>query len=82
MFETVGYVAMTFTVTSFLPQTIKCWYTRKTRDVSVFTWSLNGIGAAFWTWYAVTQGSVPLLITNIIVLVGAGSIVVAKGRYG
>lgn len=78
----IGYIAMCCTVVAFVPQTLRCWRTRQTRDVALFTWLLTGAGALFWALYSYHVHSLPILITNVIVISGCASIVIAKLRYG
>lgn len=80
--ELVGYAATLCTASSVVPQVIKCLTTKQTKDVSLGTWLLVVCGSICWTIYGISKGSIPLILTNTLVGVGAGIILTAKARYG
>ncbi len=78
MIDFVGYLAGFLTVIGFLPQAIKSWETRKTEDLSLSTGILLSCGAITWTIYGVLLSSMPMMITNVVVLICILSILVIK----
>ena len=62
----VGYLAGTLTTISFIPQVIKAWKMRETRDISLAMLVLFGIGILLWTLYGIWTGSLPIIAANVI----------------
>ena len=65
----VGYIAGTLTTISFVPQVIKAWKMRETRDISLAMLVLFGIGILLWTLYGIWTGSLPIIAANLITFV-------------
>ena len=78
----VGYAAGALTTVAFLPQALKVWKTRTTRDVSMAMFVIFCAGVICWLTYGLMLGAVPIIIANIITLIIAASILVAKVRFG
>lgn len=62
----VGYVAGALTTLSFVPQVVKAWKMRETRDLSLAMLVLFAVGVILWTLYGFWVGSVPIIVANII----------------
>lgn len=62
----VGYVAGALTTLSFVPQVVKAWKMRETRDLSLAMLVLFAVGVILWTLYGIWVGSVPIIAANII----------------
>ncbi len=62
----VGYVAGALTTISFVPQVVKAWKMRETRDLSLAMLVLFAVGVILWTLYGFWVGSVPIIVANII----------------
>jgi MtN3 and saliva related transmembrane protein len=62
----VGYVAGTLTTISFVPQVIKAWKMRETRDLSLAMLIFFSIGVLLWTLYGLWSGSLPIIAANVI----------------
>ncbi len=80
--EFVGYIAGLFTLVGYLPQTIKTIRTRKTRDLSLYTFLIIGLSAICWTIYGVGKATPAIWITNGVVSVCSLIIICIKLRYG
>ena len=78
MIDLIGYLAGFLTIVGFLPQIVKSWRTRKTGDLSLSTGILLALGSITWTVYGVLLFSMPMMVTNIIVLICILSILVVK----
>jgi len=78
----LGYVAGAITVASFLPQVIRAWRSRQTRDLSLASLALLITAGALWVVYGALSRDWPVVITNsgmvTLLLVLAG----AKARFG
>lgn len=78
----IGLAAGTCTTIAFLPQALKCWRTRSTRDISLSMFLVLVAGVALWLAYGLMLGDVPLVAANGVTLLLAGSILVLKLRHG
>jgi MtN3 and saliva related transmembrane protein len=78
----VGLAAALFTTTAFLPQVIRAWRTRSTRDLSYGTFVTYAIGLAMWLIYGVMIRDVPLMLSNGTTFLLALTILGLKLRHG
>jgi MtN3 and saliva related transmembrane protein len=78
----IRLTAATCTTGSFLPQVIKAWRTRSTRDVSVWMFALLVSGNSLWLLYRALISDLPLVVANLITLGLVATILVLKLRYG
>jgi MtN3 and saliva related transmembrane protein len=80
--ELIGFIAGIFVAISVLPQVIKSWRTKSTRDVSIL-WSLiNLVGQALWIFYGVRIQSYSLVIMSSLTLILNVSMIILKVRFG
>jgi MtN3 and saliva related transmembrane protein len=77
----LGYFAGSLTVISFLPQVIRTWRTRQTRDLSLGMFALLVTASSLWILYGAIIGSWPVIATNIGMVALNGALVTAKVRY-
>ncbi|MEY2972807.1 MAG: SemiSWEET transporter [Gammaproteobacteria bacterium] len=80
--ELIGFAAASLTTFSFLPQAIKIYNTRSTKDISLLTFLTTTCGIALWLTYGILINSYPLIASNIISFSLAASILSFKIRYG
>jgi MtN3 and saliva related transmembrane protein len=78
----IGLLAAACTTGSFLPQVIRAWRTRSTRDVSALMVVLLVTGNALWLLYGALIGDLPLVVANLITITLVAIILVLKLRYG
>ena len=78
----IGLTAATCTTVSFLPQVIKAWRTRSTRDVSTGMFALLVTGNSLWLLYGALISDLPLVVTNLITLGLVVTILALKLQYG
>jgi|TARA_B110000902_G_C13835186_1_gene409200 MtN3 and saliva related transmembrane protein len=64
--EIVGLIAAAFTTSSFLPQVIKIWKTKQTKDISTTMYIAMLIGTGFWLYYGLIIGSLAIIAANIV----------------
>jgi MtN3 and saliva related transmembrane protein len=81
MVSELGYVAGIVTVASFLPQVVRAWRTRQTRDLSLASLALLITAGTMWIAYGALSRDWPVVATNtgmvgLLVLLAA-----AKVRY-
>jgi len=77
----LGYVAGTITVLSFLPQVLRAWRTRQTRDLSMGMFALLVTAGSLWMVYGAMNRDWPVVATNAGMVALNGALVVAKLRY-
>jgi len=78
----LGYVAGMVTVASFLPQVVRAWRTRQTRDLSLASLALLITAGSMWILYGALSRDWPVVATNsgmvgLLVLLAA-----AKVKHG
>jgi MtN3 and saliva related transmembrane protein len=79
--DLLGLVAGTLTTVAFVPQVVKAWRTRSTHDISLWMFSLFNTGLVLWLVYGFRIGSLPIVVSNIVTLVLALTILCFKLRY-
>lgn len=81
-FETIiGLLAALFTTVAFLPQAIKAWKTKSTKDLSLPTFVVYWSGIVLWLIYGLMISNLPIIAANVITLILASTIVVIKIKY-
>jgi len=80
--DVLGYVAGILVVISLLPQAIKSWKTKSTRDISLTRYIIYVMGLVLWIVYAAIIQNGPVAVMNGVGLVLALSILCLKVRYG
>jgi len=78
----IGLIAGTCTTVSFVPQVVKSYRLRETKDLSLLTYTVLAIGILLWTIYGILINDVPVITANAISFVFACSIVALKIKYG
>ena len=79
--DLLGLVAGTLTTAAFVPQVVKTWRTRSTHDISLGMFALFSSGLVLWLVYGVMIDSLPIVVSNIITLALALTILFFKLRY-
>ena len=74
----LGLAAATLTTAAFLPQVIKTWRTRQTRDISLGMFLVLCLGICLWLVYGILRGDLPLILANAVTLALAGTILAFK----
>jgi MtN3 and saliva related transmembrane protein len=78
----VGYAAALFTTSAFLPQVIRAWRTRSTRDLSWQSFATYAAGLALWLTYGLMIRDIPLIAANGATLLLTLTILGLKLRHG
>ena len=79
--DVLGYVAGILVVISLLPQTIKSWKTKSTKDLSFWRYVIYTIALVLWIAYAIIIQNGPVAAMNSIGLILALSILYLKIKY-
>ena len=82
LIELVGFSAGIMVAISSLPQLIKSWKTKLTRDISLLWLSINILGQMTWITYGFLKGSLSLMVMSFITLVMVGLVLTLKIKYG
>ena len=82
MTQYLGYFAGLLTVGAFLPQVIRTWRTRQTRDLSLATAALLITTGALWMLYGLLTRDWPVIAANAGMVTLNVALVAAKRRYG
>ena len=82
MLQYVGFIGGFITVTAFVPQVIRTWRTRNTRDLSLGMVALLVTSGALWLTYGIFIRDWPVILTNVGMVVLNGTLVMAKLRFG
>lgn len=77
----LGFLAAALTTAAFLPQVIKTWRTRQTRDLSLATLLALCLGIILWVAYGTLRNDLPLILSNAVTLTLVGTLLVLKLRY-
>jgi MtN3 and saliva related transmembrane protein len=78
----VGVVAGALTTISFLPQTIKTWKTKSTKDISLEMFLCFCLGVILWVIYGFYTHNLPVFMANFVTFLLAFPILVCKLKYG
>lgn len=81
MIRYLGFFAGLLTVSSFLPQVIRSWRTRQTRDLSLGMFALLTTASSLWIVYGALTSDWPVILTNAAMVALNGALAVAKVRY-
>lgn len=78
----IGLLAGTLTTIAFLPQVLRTWKTRSTKDISLGMFLTFCTGVFLWIVYGSLAADLPVLAANTATFVLASTILVFKFRYG
>ena len=76
--KNLGYIAGFLTTIAFLPQVIKVWRTKSTKDISIWMFLIFTTGVLLWLIYGLLIINYSLIIANTITLILSISILIAK----
>ena len=77
----LGIVAGFLTTLSYLPQVIKIWSTKSTKDISLGMFSILSLGIFFWLIYGLLIRDLPLVLANSVTLAFTMVILFFKLRF-
>jgi MtN3 and saliva related transmembrane protein len=82
MRETIGYVAGLLATIAFLPQVAKTVRDRSVKDISLGMYVLFCSGVTLWLLYGFLISSWPIIVSNFVTLVLAGTVLAMKIKLG
>ena len=65
----LGYLAAFCTTIAFIPQAVKVYKTKHTKDISLGMFSLLIAGFVLWLWYGILLLSYPIILANAVTLI-------------
>ena len=77
-----GYAAAFCTTAAFVPQVLRVWRTRSTKDISLKMFLVLVTGLCLWLVYGFGRGEAPIIVANGATLLLAGTILFFKIRHG
>ena len=77
----VGYIAGALTTIAFVPQVIRAWRLKETRDLSLAMLILFAAGLLLWALYGFWIGSLPIIAANVITFLLVLFLLWLKIRY-
>ncbi len=80
--ELVGYLGGGIIAISLIPQVIRSWSTKSTKDISLHWTIVYLSGLLLWISYGVGISSMPLMVMGSIEASLAASLLYLKLRYG
>lgn len=81
MIPSIGALAGVITVAAFVPQVVRAWRTRQTRDLSLPGMALLVVAGSLWMVYGAQLRDWPVIATNFGMVALNLALVVAKLRY-
>jgi len=77
----IGLIAATITTLSFIPQLIKTWNLKETKDISLLMFVTLGVGIILWIIYGFLLWDLPLILANSITFIFVLVILFFKFKY-
>jgi len=77
----IGYLAGALTTIAFVPQVVRAWKLKETRDLSLTMLMLFAAGILLWTCYGIWTESLPIITANAITFVLVLVLLGLKVRY-
>ena len=80
--EIIGLIAAVCTTFAFVPQVMKVWKTKQTKDLSLRMYSIMFLGIVLWLVYGILIDSLSIILANVITatLVGMILVYIFKGK--
>ena len=79
--EVIGFLAGILTTIAFIPQVIKVWKTKSTKDISLIMFIVLCTGIFLWLVYGILISSLPVILANIVTFILALIILIFKIKY-
>lgn len=77
----IGLLGGALTTVSFLPQVVRIWKTRSTKDLSLVMYLIFALGLIMWLTYGFMVDQLPVIVANLTTLVLALIIIIFKLKY-
>ena len=77
----LGLIAASLTTLSFVPQVVKTWKMKETRDISLSMFVLLAVGIILWTVYGFIIQDLPVILANCVSFILTAIIIFFKVKY-
>ena len=77
----IGFFAAFCTTIAFLPQAIKVFKSKITKDISLYMFLIFTIGVLSWLIYGIIISDLPLIFANAVTLILSFFILIYKIKY-
>ena len=77
----LGLIAATFTTVCLLPQLMKVWKTKSTKDISAGMYMLYGGGVFLWLMYGLYRMDIAIITANFLAFIQAIIVLMFKAKY-
>ena len=77
----IGFFAAFCTTVAFLPQAIKVYKTKSTKDISLYMFLIFTIGVLSWLIYGLIINDWPVILANAVTLILSFFILIYKLKY-
>ena len=81
MITLIGIIAGILTTIAFIPQVVKAFNTRQTKDLSLLMYITFFTGILLWLIYGIIIKNVPIIFANSVTIVLVGLIIGMKIKY-
>jgi len=78
----IGYFAAVCTTGALVPQVVKAYRSRRTKDISYEMYVVSGIGVTAWLIYGWLVHDTPLFVANIVTLILVLAVLALKLKGG
>ena len=79
--EYIGFFAALCTTIAFVPQAIKVYQTKSTKDISILMFLIFTVGVLSWLIYGLIINDYPVILANAVTLILSLFILIYKIRY-
>tara|TARA_Y100001970_G_scaffold274741_1_gene374984 strand:- start:441 stop:701 length:261 start_codon:yes stop_codon:yes gene_type:complete len=77
----IGFFAAFCTTIAFLPQAIKVFKSKSTKDISLYMFIIFTIGVLSWLVYGLIINDMPIILANAVTLILSFFILIYKIKY-
>jgi MtN3 and saliva related transmembrane protein len=77
----IGFFAAFCTTIAFVPQALKVWKTKSTKDISLYMFIIFTIGVFSWLLYGIIISDLPIMLANGVTLILSLFILGFKLKY-
>jgi MtN3 and saliva related transmembrane protein len=79
--EILGYAAGFVTTLTFLPQVIKTWKEKSSKDISLMMFLIAAANEIMWVAYGILKNDMVIILTNVVVLLLSSIMITLKLKY-
>ena len=81
IYKYIGFFAAFCTTVAFLPQAIKVYKSKSTKDISLYMFLIFTIGVLSWLIYGIIISDLPIIFANAVTLILSFFILIYKIKH-